>query len=303
MSKQPAKAAATEVPTCTPPDFNPRMPLLRLPVVHACDTHAHILGPKDKYGYSPERIYTPPDCLLPDYLHMLDRLGVERAVLVQPSVYGADNTVMLEAMRTAGNRFRGVAVVEDDIPDDELKELDAAGVRGLRVNIVDVKDRKAGTLPLDALRKLAERIQPLGWHMEFLMHVDEFPDLDRSFADFPVDIVLGHLGYMKTDNGLEDPGFQALLRLAKSGHCWVKLSGPYRVSTEPLPYPDVTPFAQALLQAAPDQILWGTDWPHVMLKGSMPNDASLCDLLSEWIPDASLRSRVLVHNPARLYRF
>lgn len=303
MSKQPAKAAATEVPTCAPPDFNPRMPLLRLPAVHACDTHAHILGPKDKYGYAPERIYTPPDCLLPDYLHMLDRLGVERAVLVQPSVYGADNTVMLEAMRTAGARFRGVAVVEDDIPDDELKQLDAAGVRGVRVNIVDVKDRKAGTLPLAALRKLAERIQPLGWHMEFLMHVDEFPDLDRSFADFPVDIVLGHLGYMKTENGLEDPGFQALLRLVKSGHCWVKLTGPYRISSEPLPYPDVTPFAHALLQAAPDQMLWGTDWPHVMLKGSMPNDASLCDRLSEWIPDASLRSRVLVHNPARLYRF
>ena len=302
MSKQPAKAAATEAPACAPPDFNPRMPLLRLPV-HACDTHAHILGPKDKYGYSPERVYTPPDCLLPDYLHMLDRLGVERAVLVQPSVYGTDNTVMLEAMRTAGNRLRGVAVVEDDIPDDELKKLDAAGVRGVRVNIVDVKDRKAGTLPLDSLRELAQRIKPLGWHMEFLMHVDEFPELDRSFADFPVDIVLGHLGYMKTDTGIEDPGFQALLRLAKSGHCWVKLTGPYRISSAPLPYPDVTAFARALLEAAPDQILWGTDWPHVMLKGTMPNDASLCDLLSDWVPDTSLRSRVLVHNPARLYGF
>jgi 2-pyrone-4,6-dicarboxylate lactonase len=300
MSKQPAKAA--EAPTCAPPDFNPRMPLLRLPL-HSCDTHAHILGPKEKYAYSPERVYTPPDCLLPDYLYLLDRLGVERAVLVQPSVYGADNTVMLEAMRTAGDRFRGVAVVEDDIPDDELKQLDAAGVRGVRVNIVDVKDRKAGTLPLDALRKLAERIQPLGWHMEFLMHTDEFPDLDRSFADFPVNIVLGHLGYMNTDKGLDDPGFQALLRLAKTGRCWVKLTGAYRISTGSLPYADVTPFAHALLEAAPDQILWGTDWPHVMLKGTMPNDASLCDLLSAWIPDAGLRSRVLVRNPARLYRF
>ena len=115
--------------------------------------------------------------------------------------------------------------------------------------------------------------------------------------------MLGHLGYMKADKGLEDPGFQVLLRLAQSGHCWVKLTGPYRISTGPLPYPDVTPFAHALLQAAPNQILWGTDWPHVMLKGTMPNDAALCDLLSDWIPDASLRSRVLVHNPARLYGF
>lgn len=303
MSKQPAKVAAADAaPACAPPDFNPRMPILRLPP-HACDTHAHIMGPKEKFAYAPERVYTPPDCLLPDYLYMLDRLGVERAVLVQPSVYGTDNTVMLDAMKTAGDRFRGVAVVEDDIEDDELRKLDAAGVRGVRVNIVDVKDRKSGSLPLPKLRKLAERIQPLGWHMEFLMHADEFPDLDESFADFPVAIVLGHLGYMKIEKGLEDPGFQALLRLAKSGRCWVKLTGPYRISAGPLPYRDVTPFAHALIEAAPDQVLWGTDWPHVMLKGSMPNDGALADLLSTWIPDSSLRSRVLVHNPARLYRF
>lgn len=268
-----------------------------------CDTHAHVFGPEQRYPYNPGRAYTPPDAPLEAWFALHAKLGIGRGVLVQPSVYGTDNTVMLEAMRTAGNRLRGVAVVEDDIPDDELEKLDAAGVRGVRVNIVDVKDRKAGTLPLDSLRELAQRIKPLGWHMEFLMHVDEFPELDRAFADFPVDIVLGHLGYMKTDTGIEDPGFQALLRLAKSGHCWVKLTGPYRISSAPLPYPDVTAFARALLEAAPDQILWGTDWPHVMLKGTMPNDASLCDLLSDWVPDTSLRSRVLVHNPARLYGF
>ncbi|MDH3261983.1 MAG: amidohydrolase family protein [Acidimicrobiia bacterium] len=270
---------------------------------HSCDSHAHILGPKELYGYSPARIYTPPDCLLPDYLHMLDRLGIERAVLVQPSVYGTDNTVMLEALRTAGDRFRGVAVVEDDISDIELRRLDAAGVRGVRINLVDRKDPSTRTAPFDALRTLATRIEPFGWHMEFLIHVDAFPDLDSRFAGFPVDIVLGHLGYMKPAQGLEHTGFEALLRLAKSGRCWVKLTGPYRISAQPLPYSDVTQFAHALVEAAPDQILWGTDWPHVMLKGTMPNDASLCDLLSDWIPDESLRTRVLVHNPARLYRF
>jgi len=292
---------AAEAPTCAPPDYNPRMPRLRLPA-RACDCHAHILGPKAKYGYSPARVYTPPDCLLPDYLYMLDRLGVERAVLVQPSVYGTDNTVMLEAMKAAGRRFRGVAVVDDEIPDDELKQLDAAGVRGVRVNIVDVKDRKPGTLPLDALRPLAERIQPLGWHMEFLMHADEFPELDRAFADFPVDIVLGHLGYMKTDKGLDAPGFQALLRIVRAGRCWVKLTGPYRISTGSMPYSDVTPFAHALLEAAPQKIVWGSDWPHVMAK-AMPNDGDLADLLSDWIPDARLREEVLVRNPVRLYDF
>ncbi|MBI3915660.1 MAG: amidohydrolase family protein [Betaproteobacteria bacterium] len=289
-------------PPCAPPDFKPRKPRLALPPL-ACDTHAHILGPAARYAYSPARVYTPPDCLLPDYRHMLDKLGVARAVLVQPSVYGTDNAVMLEAMKTDRARLRGVAVVANDIPEAELKKLDAAGVRGVRVNIVDVKDRKPGTLPLAALKALARRVQPLGWHMEFLMHADEFPELDRMFADFPVDIVLGHLGYMRTDKGINAPGFQALLRLVKSGRCWVKFTGPYRISTAALPHADVTPYAHALAASNPDRILWGSDWPHVMAKGAMPNDGDLADLLSDWIPDARLREQVLVRNPEQLYGF
>jgi 2-pyrone-4,6-dicarboxylate lactonase len=298
MSVQRVAAA----PTCAPPDVKPRKPKLTLSPL-ACDSHAHILGPAARYAYSPARVYTPPDCLLPDYQQMLKTLGVERAVLVQPSVYGTDNTAMLDAMKVAGNRFRGVAVVNDDISEAELRKLHDAGVRGVRVNIVDVKDRKPGTLPLDSLKRLAQRVRPLGWHMEFLMHVDEFPDLDRTFADFPVDIVLGHLGYMRTDKGIDAPGFQGLLRLVKGGRCWVKFTGPYRISTAALPYSDVTPFAHALTAANPERIIWGSDWPHVMAKGAMPNDGDLCDLLSAWIPDARLREQVLVRNPAALYRF
>ena len=301
MSSKPAVGAAA--PACAPPDFNPRMPRLRLPA-RACDCHAHILGPRARYAYSPARVYTPPDCLLPDYLHMLDKLGLERAVLVQPSVYATDNTVMLEAMKAAGNRFRGVSVVAEVISDEELRKLDAAAVRGVRVNIVDVKDRKPGSLPLESLTALAKRIAPLGWHMEFLMHVDEFPDLDRAFTDFPVDIVLGHLGYMKTDKGLDNAGFQALLRLMKAGRAWVKLTGPSRITTTGgLPYADVVPYARALLEANPERVIWGTDWPHVIIKTPMPNDGDLADLLSDWIPDARLRDQVLVRNPARLYGF
>jgi predicted TIM-barrel fold metal-dependent hydrolase len=235
---------------------------------------------------------------------MLGTLGVERAVLVQPSVYGTDNTVMLEAMMTAGEHFRGVAVVSDDVSDGELERLDAAGVRGVRVNIVDVKDRMPGTLPMDALKKLARRVAPLGWHMEFLMHADEFPGLDRAFTGFPVDIVLGHLGYMKTDKGLGNAGFQALLNLLKAGRAWVKLTGPSRITTSGgLPYADVVPYARALLETNPERVIWGTDWPHVIIKTPMPNDGDLADLLSDWIPDARLREQVLVRNPAELYRF
>ena len=301
MSSKPAVGAAA--PACAPPDFNPRMPRLRLPA-RACDCHAHILGPRARYAYSPARVYTPPDCLLPDYLHMLDKLGLERAVLVQPSVYATDNTVMLEAIKAAGNRFRGVAVVAEDIAEEELRKLDAAGVRGVRVNIVDVKDRKPGSLPLESLTELAKRIAPLGWHMEFLLHVDEFPDLDHAFADFPVDIVLGHLGYMKTDKGLDNAGFQALLRLIKAGRAWVKLTGPSRITTTGgLPYADVVPYARALLETNPERVIWGTDWPHAIIKTPMPNDGDLADLLSAWIPDAGLREQVLVKNPAKLYGF
>jgi predicted TIM-barrel fold metal-dependent hydrolase len=300
MSTQPAGADA---PECAGPDRNPRKPRLRLPPL-ACDTHAHIMGPKARYAYSPARIYTPPDCLLPDYLKMLATLGIERAVLVQPSVYGTDNTVMLEAIQAAGDHFRGVAVVAEDTSDAELKRLDAAGVRGVRVNIVDVKDRKAGTLPMDALKALARRVAPLGWHMEFLMHADEFPDLDRTFAGFPVDIVLGHLGYMKTDKGIGNAGFRALLRLMKAGRAWVKLTGPSRITTSGgLPYSDVVPYARALIETNPGRVLWGTDWPHVIIRTPMPNDGDLADLLSDWIPDASAREQVLARNPARLYGF
>ena len=294
-------APSNEAPLCAAPDAHPRKPRMAMPR-HACDAHAHICGPIDGHPYSERRVYTPPDALLPAYRHMLDTLGVARMVLVQPSVYGSDNTVMLNAMASLGDSARAVAVVDDDVADAELKRLNDAGVRGVRVNVVDVAEDK-GVIPMAPLAKLANRIKPYGWHVEFLMHADEFPDLDRVFADFPVDIVLGHLGYMKTDQGLQAPGFQALLRLMRRGKAWVKLTGPYRISTGTLPHADTVPFAHALLEAAPQRVVWGTDWPHVMMKGAMPNDGDLADLLGAWIPDAELRKQVLVANPARLYDF
>lgn len=301
MMKPPPHASSDSAPLCAPADPNPREPRFEMPP-RACDTHAHICGPIARFPYSDRRIYTPPDAPLGAYTGMLATLGVERAVLVQPSVYGTDNTVMLAAMTELGERCRAVAVVDDAIGDAELARLHEAGVRGVRVNVVDVAEGK-GVLPMDALSRIAERIKRYGWHVEFLMHADEFPDLDRQFADFPVDIVLGHLGYMRTDKGIEQPGFQALLKLAQRGKCWVKLTGPYRISIEPFPHPDTTTLAHALTKAAPERIVWGTDWPHVMVKTAMPNDGALADLLLDWIADAGLREQVLVANPAKLYGF
>ena len=153
------------------------------------------------------------------------------------------------------------------------------------------------------LRRMAERIRPLGWHVEFLMHADEFPRLDQLFGDFPVPIVLGHLGYMRTDKGLGNAGFQALLALMRESRAWVKLTGPYRIAMSEMPYPDVTPYAHALIAAAPGQVIWGTDWPHPKHDKAMPNDGEMCDRLLDWVPDEALRRRVLVENPARLYGF
>ncbi len=295
--------ATHEPPATAPPDFSPRRPRIELPPL-SCDCHAHICGPKARYPYYERRIYTPSDAVLSDYEHMLKTLGVERAVLVQGSIYSTDNTVLLDTLKAGGRRFRGVAVVAPDISDGELDALHAAGVRGVRVNIVDTRDHK-GVLPLAALKPFAQRLKPRGWHVEFLLHADEFPDLDAAFADFPVDVVFGHLGYVRTDKGTSNAGFQALLRLLSTGKAWVKLTGPYRISTGRLPHPDTDAFARELIKANADRVIWGTDWPHVMLnwKIPMPNDGDIADLLLNWVPDAAIRKRVLVDNPARLYGF
>jgi predicted TIM-barrel fold metal-dependent hydrolase len=290
-----------QAPGCAPPDPAPRAPHFSLPPL-SCDTHAHVCGPQSRYAYAPARIYTPPDALYPSYRAMLGALGVERAVLVQPSVYGTDNTALLDALALDPARLRGVAVIDAATPRAELERMHALGVRGMRCNIVDVKEGK-GRLPLAQLKALAQLIRPLGWHLEFLMHVDEFPELDKLLADFPVDVVFGHLGYMRHGLGIDAPGFAALLRLLRGGRAWVKLTGPYRISGQALPYADVTPFAHALVDAAPQRIVWGSDWPHVMVKGAMPNDGDLCDLLANWVPDPVIRQKVLADNPARLYGF
>ncbi|HEX3575599.1 MAG TPA: amidohydrolase family protein, partial [Rhodopila sp.] len=272
-------------PWCMAAEPDTRRPRIVMPP-GACDTHAHVCGPFSTYEYAAERLYTPPDATWPMYRRMLDTLGVERAVLTQPSVYGTDNTALVDALAVGGKAVRGVAVVEPSIDDAALRALDAAGVRGVRINIVDRRENR-NVLVLDELMPLARRIAPLGWHIEFLLQADAVPDLAETCAKLPVPVVLGHLGYVHADKGgAANPGFQALLRWLGAGQCWVKLTGPYRISAEEVPYGDVTPMAQALVAAAPERLLWGTDWPHVMMKKRMPNDADIADLLLDWVPTA-----------------
>ena len=293
----------TDTP-CPAPDRAPHAPRTTFPT-GACDTHAHICGPANDFPYAEERVYTPPDSTLGDYLHLLKVLGIGRAVLVQPSVYGTDNRAMLDALRQRKRGLRGVAVVDFDVKPDVVRAFDDAGIRGVRFNLVD-RHGERNVVPVDEVRKLAASIAPFGWHIEFLVNIDEAPQFADAVSDLPVDVVVGHLGYPKSGAGafIQTTNFESFLRLFEKGRCWAKLTGPYRISAAPdMPYPDVTPLAQRLAEVNPERLIWGTDWPHVMNKKPMPNDGDLSDLITAWLPDAGLRERVLVANPAKLYRF
>lgn len=268
----------------------------------AVDCHAHICGPALEFPYAKERIYTPPDATLSQYQSLLNMLGVDRAVLVQPSVYGTDNRAMLVALSSNPQKFRGVAVVDSNITDAELEKLHQAGVRGVRCNLVDVTDKSQG-LPIIQLTVLAKRIQPLGWHLELLAHVNEYPDLAKTFADFPVDLVFGHFGYSHAKYGINDKGFQGLLELLKNNKAWVKMTGPYRICDGDFPYADMRVFSDAVIKANSKRLVWGSDWPHVMVKKQMSHDADLCDLFGSWVEDPGLRKAILSDNPCMLYDF
>jgi predicted TIM-barrel fold metal-dependent hydrolase len=269
------------------------------------DCHAHVCGPATQFPYAQERIYTPPDATLESYQDLLKMLRVDRAVLVQPSVYGTDNRAMLAALKAHPRQLRGVAVIPNEvnaIDDTQLEQLYQAGVRGIRCNIVDVADPSAG-LPIQTLKALANRIKPFGWHLELLMHVNEYPNLAKVFKNFPVDLVFGHFGYSHAKHGVKNEGFQGLLELLRNEQAWVKMTGPYRICDGDLPYTDMRPLNDAVIKANPNRLVWGTDWPHVMVKKHMPHDADLCDLLGSWVQDESLRKSILVDNPCILYDF
>ena len=291
----------TEPPICASPDLTPRKPSFALPP-GATDSHAHVFGAREKYAYADDRQYTPPPVFLKDYLAMHDAVGFARGVVVQSGVHGTNNSVIVDVLAQtcaqSNGRLRGIALLRADVTDAELDALDKAGVRGFRANLV----AKVG-VQFEAAKQLAVRVARLGWHAQFLLDVENFPDFDRIAAAFPSDMVIDHMGRPDPARGVNAPGFQALIRALQSGRVWTKLSAPYRTSRGPIPYDDLTPFARALVAAAPDQLVFGTDWPHVMMETAMPDTGALVDQLAVWVPDAATRARILVDNPARLYRF
>jgi len=263
----------------------------------ACDTHAHVIGDGVRYPYVENRSYTPPPAPEDKYLAMLAGCGMTRGVLVQVSVHGTDNRYMLDVLGRHSDTLRGVAVVDASVTDRELESMHAAGVRGVRFNVLF-----GGGVGLDALDQLAPRIARLGWHVQFLMDVRHLPGLMPRLARLPVPCVFDHMGHMPVAEGQQHPGFQALLHGVKEYGWWAKLSGAYRISDQFDHYDDVTPWAQALIDAAPDRMVWGSDWPHVAIP-RMPDTGVLRNLLPKWAPTETMRRRILVDNPQALYDF
>jgi len=287
---------------CPPPDPHPSAPRrLKLPE-GACDTHGHIFGPASRYPWNPARGYTPPDALPAAYEGLHQALGVARGVLTQPSVYGTDNRCMLDYVAQNLPRMRAVVAVGPGVDDRSLADMHAKGARGIRVNLADPGGNPFASFA--EIDTLAHRLQDLGWHIELLLHVHDMDEHVEAIRRLPVDVSVGHFGYMPARMGVAHPKYQAFLDLVSDGRCWVKLTAPYRITAlDRPPYEDVTPFAHALVARRPDRVLWGTDWPHPICPVPMPNDGDLTDHLAAWVPDAATRKRVLVDNAAALYGF
>ncbi len=295
-----------EPPACPAPRSPSYAPSSSVPA-GACDCHAHIFGPPGRYPYVPARRYTPASAGLDDYCRMLTALGIKRAVLVQPTIY-VGNDAAIDA--TAALAQRGVAaraIVRLDASADAsadaaaIAKLHTAGARGVRCHLRDPSH--LGANELAEIELLAARIAPFGWHLQLHLHGDALPALATWLRGLPVEVVLDHFARVRVAAGANDPGYRTLLQLVRDGACWIKLSAPYRFDDPAPPYPSFTALASMLVDAAPDRLLWGSDWPHSSFDGEMPDDAQLLDALASWVPDADARRRILVDNPARLYGF
>jgi predicted TIM-barrel fold metal-dependent hydrolase len=285
-------------PDCAPPQRMPRAPRARLPAC-ACDCHFHVFGDRDRYPLDPRRNYTPHVATLADHRAMMASCGIERAVLVQPSVYGTDNTCLLDALHDAaeeGAAYRGIVVPDVAASDDELLAMDALGVRGIRLNVVNPQ-----MLAVDDAVALCARMRSRDWHLQVhLMLAGDGATTLAQLADrVDVPIVVDHFGRPAAGAALP----RLLLDLVASGRVWVKLSAAYRIAARPgAAQADIRPLVDSLVAANPARLLWGSDWPHTELKAT-PHDADLVDLLVATLPDAATLRRVCVDNPASLYGF
>ena len=273
----------------------------------ACDAHFHVFGPAGGYPYGSDLRYQPPHAPLKDYLQLARRLGFVRFVFVQPSAYGVDNSCMFDAMDELDPAVRRAIVDLDETAatDAQLSDCHARGVRGIRVNVSPVRQPEAGLAQsmLPRIARLAAMARELGWHLDFLTPGWLVSELMPMLRELPIEFTVAHFGLFPAKDGVKQPGFQEFLKLVGDGskRCSVKLTGIYRFSQEAT-FADVKPFAQALIATAPDQLIWGSDFPHLSFHDKV-GTVGLYNKLAEWAPDATMRQRILADNPARLFGF
>ena len=286
--------------SCMPPDPDTRKPNFVAPD-GACDAHCHVFGPANKFPYAPTRKYTPPDAGK-DRLNTLHKtLGLDRAVIVQASCHGTDNSAMLDAISTSGGRYRGVCNAADEMTEEDFQRLHDGGIRGVRFNFVK---HLGGAPDLQKMRNTVSRVASLPWHVELHFDARNLLEYEHVIDESPLPVVLDHMARVPVADGIGQAPFQALLRkFSDCRHLWVKISGAERISSAGPPFTDAIPFARALVEVAPERIVWGTDWPHPNIARYMPNDGDLVDLLPEMVPDAGDRHLILVDNPQRLFGF
>jgi 2-pyrone-4,6-dicarboxylate lactonase len=273
-----------------------RKPKFRLPP-GACDAHCHVFGPAARFPYAPGRRYTPADAPKEMLRALHDHLGVERAVIVQASCHGTDNAAMLDCIASYPKRYRGVAIVDDSFTDADFDKLDAGGVRGVRFNFV----RHLGGAPdMAVFARVIDRIKQRGWHVVLHLDAPDIIPLSGMIRKLPLPFVIDHMGRVPAAAGVDQPPLRALIELSRLENCWIKLSGAERISLPP--YAAAVPIAQALVEAAPERVLWGTDFPHPNATHEA-DEADLVDLIPQFTSDAAQQHRLLVENPARLYGF
>lgn len=304
MTRRRALAPLAGALTTTAADF--------APPAHACDCHTHIFGDPARFPFAARRGYTPPPAGPEEMAAFHRGLGIERVVIVTPSVYGTDNGATIHGLKARGKTARGIAVVADDAPLRDLKAMHAAGMRGIRLNLASAGQNDPA-VARERLRRALARMKELGWHVQMFTTPAVIRAVKDVVAEAPVPVVFDHFGGARAAEGVAQAGFADLLELVKIGKAWVKISGAYRASALAPDYPDAAPLARALIAANPDRIVWGTDWPHPDSSGGRPfdqvsppvpvDDARLLQQLAVWAPDAAVRRKILVENPARLYGF
>lgn len=264
-----------------------------------CDCHMHAYGRPDKYPVAPTNVLAVPDAPVSAYRAVMAELGIARAVVVQPSAYGIDNRCTVDAVAELGAAARGIAMIGRDTSPGELATLNDGGIRGIRLHLLIGKLHTWSDVPA-----MAEMVQHLGWHIELQMDGRDLAEREALLAALPGRVVIDHIGKFREPVAADHPSFRALLRLVERGNFWVKISGAYETSKSgPPDYADVAPLASALVAAAPERMVWASNWPHPSAHGAKPDDGALMRTLVSWMGDAETRRRILVDNPATLYGF